>query len=89
MTWAGCSGTAATTENVEALWKLIREEAQITVEQIKNVFGIDSTATDLTLRKYPDVRKQYTRWVAHVLTEEQEMGRMQWCHFMLHKFSSG
>ena len=39
--------TGATTENAEAVKKLTKEEARMTVEQIQNILGMEPTATDL------------------------------------------
>ena len=55
-----------------------------------NQRSIDQCGADplqLILHKYSDVCKQHARWVLHALTDEQKIGRMQWYHFVLHKFS--
>ena len=35
------------------------------------------------------VHKQCVRWVQNQLTEEQKVGRVQWCLTMLDKYDSG
>ena len=58
--------------------------------------GITSPRTPLTppalneiLHHQPGVHKRRARWVPHQLTEEQKVGRVQWCLTMLEKYDSG
>ena len=35
------------------------------------------------------VHKRCARWMPHQLTEEQKVGKVQWCMTMLEKYDSG
>ena len=67
----------------QKLYKLVKEEAKITEEEIQNNLDLESTPTDLILHKYPDVSRQY-KVGSTSPTDELIVGRIQWCCFNFH-----
>lgn len=85
----GRPAVAVCAENIIATEKLIKENRNITHRDIQEELGIGSSAVDIILHKHLGVRKLASRWIPHLLTEEQKQARVDWCRFMLEKFDGG
>ena len=81
--------SAATQENTARVKELIREDKRITCKDLQHIPGIGMSALNEILHRYLGVHKRCARWVPHQLTEEQKVGRVQWCLTMLEKYDSG
>ncbi|CAH1996093.1 unnamed protein product [Acanthoscelides obtectus] len=68
--------TAVTQENVDAVRKRIIEDRHVTYREIE-------------ARPLRGVRKLVSRWIPHLLTEEQKAARVNWCQKTLNRFNSG
>ncbi|CAH1996463.1 unnamed protein product [Acanthoscelides obtectus] len=71
----GAPKTAVTKENVDAVRKLIIEDRHTSIQKI--------------LHEELGVRKLVSRWIPHLLTEEQKAARVIWCQKTLDRFNSG
>ncbi|CAH2014203.1 unnamed protein product [Acanthoscelides obtectus] len=71
----GAPKTAATQENVNAVRKLIIEERHVTYRESEASLKISKT-------------KLVSRWIPHLLTEEQKAARVNWCQKTLDRFIS-
>ncbi|CAH1981042.1 unnamed protein product [Acanthoscelides obtectus] len=69
----GAPKTAVTQENVDAVHKLIIEDRHVTYREIEASLKI----------------KLVSRWIPHLLTEEQKAARVNWCQKTLDLFNSG
>ena len=81
--------SAATQENAACVKELIREDTRITSKDLQDILGIGMSALNEILHHQLGVHKRCARWVQHQLTEEQKVGRVQWCLTMLEKNDSG
>ena len=75
--------SAATQENAARVKELIREDARITCKDLQDILEIGMFALNKILHYQLGVHKRCARWVPHQLTEEQKVGRVQWCLIML------
>ncbi|CAH2004529.1 unnamed protein product [Acanthoscelides obtectus] len=75
----GAQKTAVTQENVDAVRKLIIEDRH----------KISKTSIQTILHEELGVRKLFSRWIPHLLTEEQKTARVNWCQKTLDRFNSG
>ena len=80
--------SAATQENAARVKELIREDARITCKDLQDILGIGMSALNEILHHQLAVHKRCARWVPYQLTEEQKVGRVQWCLTMLEKYGS-
>ncbi|CAH1971996.1 unnamed protein product [Acanthoscelides obtectus] len=71
----GASKMAVTQENVDAVRKLIIEDRHTSIQKI--------------LHEGLGVRKLVSRWIPHLLTEEQKLARVNWYQKTLDRFNSG
>ncbi|CAH1985236.1 unnamed protein product [Acanthoscelides obtectus] len=71
----GAPKTAVTQENVHDVRKLIIEDRHTSIQKI--------------LHEELGVRKLVSRWIPHLLTEEQKAARVNWCQKTLDRFNSG
>lgn len=85
----GRPSTAVTHENVIKVEWLIKEKRNITHREIQNELKIGSQAVSNILNDHLKVRKVSSRWIPHLLTEEQKAHRVDWCKYMLEKFEGG
>ncbi len=85
----GRPASAVTQENIDAVERMIDEDRRVTYQQIQEELGISSAATNIILREKLGVRKLVSRWIPHLLTEEQKQKRLTWCKFMKEKFREG
>lgn len=81
--------TAVTHENVIRVEWLIKERRNITHREIQDELQIGSQAVATILHDHLKVRKVASRWIPHLLTDEQKARRVDWCQFMMEKFDGG
>ena len=80
--------SATTQENAARVKELIREDARITCKDLQDILGICMSALNEILHYQLGVHNRCARWVPHQLTEEQKLGRVQWCFTMIEKYDS-
>ncbi|CAH1956399.1 unnamed protein product [Acanthoscelides obtectus] len=85
----GAPKTAVTQENVDAVRKLIIEDRHVTYRGIEASLKISKTSIQKSLHEELGVRKLVSRWIPHLLTEEQKAARVNWCKKTLDRFNSG
>ena len=66
-----------TEKNVATVKTLIEEEARYTVQEIEELSGICSSSVLKILHEQLGLRKICTRWVPHLLTDEQKQNRVR------------
>ncbi|CAH1973945.1 unnamed protein product [Acanthoscelides obtectus] len=74
----GAPKTAVTQENVHAVRKLIIEDRHVTYREIEASLKISKSSIQKNLHKELGVRKLVSRWIPHLLTEEQKAARVNW-----------
>ncbi|CAH1991460.1 unnamed protein product [Acanthoscelides obtectus] len=85
----GAPKTAVTQKNVDAVRKLIIEDRHVTYREIEASVKISKTSIQKSLYEVLGVRKLVSRWIPHLLTEEQKAPRVNWCQKTLDRFNSG
>ncbi|CAH2013730.1 unnamed protein product [Acanthoscelides obtectus] len=85
----GAPKTAVTQQNVDALRKLIIEDRHVTYREIEASLKISKTSIQKNLHEELGVRTLVSRWIPHLLTEEQKAARVNWCQKTLDRFNSG
>lgn len=80
---------AVTPENIRLVEKLIRQNRNITVREIQEEVGIGLASIERILHEHLQVHKLASRWIPHLLSQEQKDERVEWCNFMLNKFDQG
>ncbi|CAH2004492.1 unnamed protein product [Acanthoscelides obtectus] len=85
----GAPKTAVTQENVDAVRKLIIEDRHVTYREIEASLKISKTSIKKFSHEELGVRKLVSRWIPHLLTEEQKAARVNWCQKTLDQFASG
>ena len=68
---------------------LVAEDRRITYDVIQTSIGISSWAVRKILHEELGLHKLSSRWIPHLLTEEQKKARVDWCKLMLVKFDMG
>ena len=66
-----------TEKNVATVKTLIEEDARYTVQEIEELSGIHSSSVLKILRERLGLSKICTRWVPHLLTDEQKQSRVR------------
>ncbi|CAH2016445.1 unnamed protein product, partial [Acanthoscelides obtectus] len=79
---------AVTQENVDAVRKLIIEDRHVTYREIEASLKISKTSIQKILHEELGVRKLVSRWIPHLLTEEQKAARVNWCEKTFDRFNS-
>ena len=64
--------TVLTEKNVATVKTLIEEDVRYTMQEIEELSGIHSSSVLKILRERLGLRKICTRWVPHLLTDEQK-----------------
>ncbi|CAH1983316.1 unnamed protein product [Acanthoscelides obtectus] len=85
----GAPKTAVTQENVDAVRKLIIEDRHVIYREIEASLKISKISNQTILHEELGVRKLVSRWIPHLLTEEQKATRVNWCQKTLDRFHSG
>ncbi|CAH1991590.1 unnamed protein product, partial [Acanthoscelides obtectus] len=78
-----------TQEDVDAVRKLIIEDRHVTYCEIEASLKISKTSIQKILHEELGVRKLVSRWIPHLLTEEQKAARVNCCQKTLDRFNSG
>lgn len=86
---SGRPSDSATPENIERVRHLIKTTRNITYEEIQETLGIGASTVNSILHRYLGVRKLASRWIPHLLSEDQKMARVDFCQFMIEKFDGG
>ena len=61
-----------TKANIAAVKIVVKQDARLSVKDIASCTGISEGSVQTILKKHLDLRKVCTRWVPHLLTEEQK-----------------
>ncbi|CAH1984420.1 unnamed protein product [Acanthoscelides obtectus] len=77
-----------TQENVDAVRKLIIEDRHMTCRTIKASLKISKTSIQKMLHEELGVGELVSRWIPHLLTEEQKAARVNWYQKTLDRFNS-
>ncbi|CAH1962309.1 unnamed protein product [Acanthoscelides obtectus] len=85
----GAPKTAVTQENIDAVRKPIIEDRHVTYREIEASLKISKTSIQKIVHEELGVRKLVSRWIPHLLTEEQKAARVNWCQKTLDRFNSG
>ena len=73
----GRSVSVLTEKNVAIVKMLIEEDARYTVQEIEELSGIHSSSVLKILHERLGLRKICTRWMPHLLTDEQKQSRVR------------
>ncbi|CAH1974128.1 unnamed protein product [Acanthoscelides obtectus] len=63
--------------------------SHVTYREIKASLKISKTSIQKKLHEELGVRKLVSRWIPHLLTEEQKAAKVNWCQKTLDRFNSG
>ncbi|CAH1998361.1 unnamed protein product [Acanthoscelides obtectus] len=85
----GAPKTAVTQEIVDAVRKLMIKDRHVTYREIEASLKISKTLIQKILHEELGVRKLVSRWIPHLLTDEQKAARVNWCQKTLDRFNSG
>ena len=66
--------------------EIIEGDARFTIRDIARKVGVSLSTVHLILKKHLKVRKIFTRWVPHLLTDEQNRQRVKVAKKMLQMF---
>ena len=77
-----------TKANIAAVKTVVEQDAQLSVKDLASCTGISEGSVQTILKKRLDLRKICTRWVPHLLTEEQKTQRLK-CALKLLKTYKG
>lgn len=80
---------SVTPENVRRVSEMIKENRNLTYDEITDTLGIGAAAVNSILHDHLGVRKIASRWIPHLLTDDQKQRRVDWCKFMMEKFDNG
>ena len=69
--------TSVTMANIAAVKIVVEQDARLSVKDIASCTGISEGSVQTILKKRLDLRKVCTRWVPHLLTEEQKTRRLK------------
>ena len=69
--------TSVTKANITAVKIVIEQDARLSVQDIASCTGISEGSVQTILRNRLDLRKVCSRWVPHLLTEEQKTQRLK------------
>ena len=78
--------SALTEKNVATMKTLIEEDARYTMQEIEELNGIHSSSVLKILCERLGLRKISTRWVPHLLTDEQKQSRVRLASQVIEKY---
>ena len=84
--WVGRPVSVLTEKNVATVKTLIEEDARYTVQEIEELSGIHSSSVLKILREQLGVRKICTRWVPHLLFDEQKQSWVRLASQVIEKY---
>ena len=73
-------------KNVAIVKKLTEEDARYKVQEIEELSGIHTSSVLKILRERLGLRKICTRWVPHLLTDEQKQSRVRLAWQVIEKY---
>ena len=85
---SGRPSMGVTEDNIDAVEKMVREDARVTYKDIEAFLRIRSGSITKILHTYLRVSKVSSRWVPHNLTYGQKVTRVEWCCEMLRRFNT-
>ena len=71
-TLPGKPKTSVTKANIAAVKIVVEQDARLSIKDIASCTGISEGSVQTILKKHLDPRKVCSRWVPHLLTEEQK-----------------
>ncbi|CAH1956314.1 unnamed protein product [Acanthoscelides obtectus] len=80
--------TVFTQENLDAVRKLIIEDRHVTYREIEASLKISKTSIQKNVHEELLVRELVSRWIPHLVTEQQKAVRVNWCRKTLDVFNS-
>ena len=83
---AGRPVSVLTEKNVATVKTLIEEDARYTMQEIEDLSGIHLSSVLKILRERLGLRKICTRWVPHLLTDEQKQSRIRLASQVIEKY---
>jgi [histone H3]-lysine36 N-dimethyltransferase SETMAR len=86
---SGPPKTAVTQKNIDAVRQLIKDDRRVTYREIEASLSISKTSIQKILHEELGVTKLVSRWIPHLLTEEQKAVRVNWCRKTLERFNKG
>lgn len=86
---SGRPADAVTPANIRLVAELIKEKRNLTFNEIQQALGIGASAVNSILHDHLGVRKVASRWIPHLLSDDQKKARVDWCKFMMKKFDNG
>lgn len=81
--------SAVSQENVDVVRQLVKEDRHVTYREIQEHLGIGMSQIQIILKEELGVRKLFSRWVPHLLSDEQKSTRVNWCRKTLNRFNGG
>lgn len=81
--------SAVTQENIDAVRQMIKDDRHVTYWEIQECLGIRMSQIQIILREELGVQKLFSRWIPHLLSDEQKATRVNWCRKTLNKFNGG
>ena len=84
--WVGRPVSVLTEKNVATVKTLIEEDACYTVQEIEELSGIHSSSVLKILCERLGLRMFCTRWVPHLLTDEQKQSRVRLASQVIEKY---
>lgn len=81
--------SAVTDHNIDVVRKLIKEDRHVTYREIQETLGIGMSQIQIILQQELGVRKLFSRWIPHLLSDDQKAARVNWCRKTLKKFNGG
>ena len=85
---AGRPLSAVSERDIEVVKTAIGEDARYTVEEIGDLYGINSSALFYILKEVLKLRKVCARWIPHLLTSEQKGVRLEKATQLLAKYNN-
>jgi histone-lysine N-methyltransferase SETMAR len=85
----GRPSTACSDENVQLIRDIVNADRRVTYDVIEASVGISSGTVRKILHEELGLKKVTSRWIPHLLTQEEKNARVEWCRFMLQKFDGG
>ncbi|KAI6646834.1 Transposase [Oopsacas minuta] len=79
--------TAVTEENIDKVSKLVTEDRQITVTQLAFEVSVSSGTIETILHQHLGLKRVWSKLVPHLINFEQKNRRIEFCRFMLLKYS--
>ena len=84
-----CTPVLATTENdVATVQSNVQQDSRYTVEEMKNLSGLNSSYILSILKENLKLHKTCARWIPHLLSPQQKKGRVDKASVLLSRFKN-